>query len=227
MAGTCALGAGTALGCTMDVGEECAEELEAMCAIFGDDYELLQDSGEGGAKFNVRVRSDQGVSILLCFQHVSGYPDAACIVATVRVEQGLRGAERTALQRALNEAAINAVGAPSAFVIVEAAREWLDADHPADDHADDDNRFETVDAKARAAVEVIAAKAIGTPVTAESFAQWHAKFVEEMRLKRGEGVETDTVQKMTGRAMFEARAVNVVNPTSESFWEAAADAYDE
>lgn len=208
-----------------DALEELQQELEALEAIFEADY-LLEAAAEGedGARFRVAV--DEGdARVTLHFAHVKGYPEAP-IEVSVRGEEGVGSARRAALQRALATAAEDAVGAPSAFGIVEAARDWLAGGGDAVEDVDA-GQFETVDASARAAVEVIAAKAMGTPVNAESFAKWRAAFEAERNSELAATAAVAPAPKPTGREMFETRAADVVAPGSESFWEAAADEYDE
>ena len=53
---------------------------------------------------------------------------------------------------------------------------------------------------------------VGTPVTPESFAAWKAKFESEMEKK-----EVKTVEKLTGKELFEKNGKTILENEDESW----------
>lgn len=209
----------------MEFAEEQAEEVEALEAIFEEEFHLEDPPSETtGARFRVNV-SEGDARVRLSFAHPPDYPASATSV-TVLALDGVSAPQRRALQTALAQSAADAVPGPAAYTVCDAAREWLAAADPSageDEEEDVAGKFETIDAAAATAVERVAAKALGTPVTPESFAEWATKFRTEMEEKKGK-VEV-VGEKMTGRAMFEAKMADV--GADAELWELEADAFDD
>jgi RWD domain/DRG Family Regulatory Proteins, Tma46 len=215
----------------MDPSEDQAAELEALEAIFMDDYKRTDGpTAARGARFSVSLVPEAApdVQLRLDFEHPSAYPDAPLVVTALALA-GLSAPRRRALQAAADEAAAEHAGMPSAFSIVEAIKEWVE-EHVAEGgdggaSEEDGGVFETRDVTMAAKVEVIASKAIGTPVTVESFAVWRDAFVAELdAAKSAEERAREVDPKPTGRELFESKAA-VVTGESESFWEQEADCF--
>lgn len=214
----------------LDPLEEQAGELEALEAIFGEDFEVLEqpESGCNGARFQVDLtdHADADLKIRLIFTHTTNYP-AEPILLVVHVLSGLSTPRRKELQTHLERIAAENLEIPAVYTICEAARDWL-ADKvvgKVEEEEEDQSsiKFETLDGTQRDQVEVISSKAVGTPVTVESFAEWQEKFLAEVNaLKCKEQLEKEANTKVTGREFFESRNM-VVSAESESFWEAEAD----
>lgn len=220
-----------------EIREEQEAELEAIEAIFDDDYELLEEaSAISGARFRVDLTddADTDVKMRLMFTHTEQYPREA-ITVVAHTLGGVSGPRRKMLQDHLETVSKENVDMAAAYTVCEAARDWL-AQHvvgaasgggvgQGKDGGDDEeqvHKFETLDATQGEKVEVISSKAVGTPVTAETFAVWRERFLQELEQgKTKEELENKLDEKMTGREFFESRTM-VVSAESESFWEAEA-----
>lgn len=217
----------------MEPSEEQSAELEALEAIFGDDYRLLeQASADRGARFDIQIAREASSTarLKLCFEHPVDYP-ASRIIVTVHAVSGLSTVKRKSLQEVADRLADENVGFPSAFNVCEGLNDWmhqnLDDGHDAtSDTSLDEEAFETRDTKS-AGVEVDASKCIGTPVTPESFAAWREKFMEELQQRKTEqqrGMEMTI--KPTGRQLFE-QSKEVISEESDRLWEMEADLYED
>lgn len=211
--------------------EEQATELEALEAIFGTDYTLLEEAtNESGARFQVGLTDDTDVDvkIRLVFKHSETYPRQP-ITLVMHSLGGVSAPRRRLLQGYLESVAQDNVDMPAAYTICEAARDWLvhnvvqaGGSAHAGEEEGREHRFETLDSTQSERVEVISSKAVGTPVTVETFAAWREKFMIEVEMQRSrEEIDRRNSDKVTGREFFESRTV-VVSAESESFWEAEA-----
>lgn len=216
----------------MEPSEEQAAELEALEAIFQGDYRLIESAtSERGARFDIQIAPDSPSDLRLrvAFEHTIDYP-TTCILVTIHALSGLSAIKRKALQGVVENLASENIGIPSAFTICEGLNEWLyeNMDDVNDISAEqEEESFETRDTSAVAKVEVVASKAIGTPVTVETFAAWREKFLEELEGKKTEeqrAMEMNT--KLTGRQLFE-QSKDIVSGESESLWEMEAELYTE
>jgi RWD domain/DRG Family Regulatory Proteins, Tma46 len=220
----------------MEPAEEQAAELEALDAIFQEDFKVTNEASVAhGARFEISLLPDGApdVRLRLTFEHSLAYPDEP-LAATAHVLSGLTAPRRKAIQTVVDATAEGNIGAPSAFTIIEAVREWVEADarqgmevEEEEDDEVDAAQFETRDASTAAKVEVIASKAIGTPVSVESFAEWRNKFeaeIQEMKSASEKTIENNS--KATGRQLFEQNKA-VVSGDSESFWESIAERADD
>ncbi|CAN8076369.1 unnamed protein product [Agarophyton chilense] len=220
----------------MEPAEEQAAELEALEAIFGNEFRLLQhqDTTEG-ARFEIDLTDDVNgtVKIRLVITHTQNYPQETPVLVLHALE-GLAASRRKELQSHLESTATDYAEdhMPSAFSLCEAAKEWI-ATHLVGHAQDDDDelhgnnaKFETLDATQEDKVEVISSKAMGTPVTVETFMAWREHFLEERHSSKSiEQVRKEKPIKMTGREFFESKTL-VVTAESESFWENEAMFYE-
>lgn len=215
-----------------EIREEQAEELEALDAIFGTDFQILEEAtNTSGARFQVDLTddADEDVKIRLVFKHNDTYPREA-ITIVLHALGGVSGPCRRELQAYLEGVAQDNVGMATAYTICEEGRDWLvhrvvEAGGGAAGHRAEvstEHKFETLDSTQSERVEVISSKAVGTPVTVETFAAWREAFMAEVEAQRcQEEIDRRKSDKMTGREFFESRTV-VVSAESESFWEAEA-----
>lgn len=215
----------------MDPKEEQATELEALEAIFASEYHLLESPSESlGARFEIDVEDDisHSVKLKMSFTHTKKYPEEPIIVVAHPL-QGLTTPNRKKLQLFLEgKAEENAdLAMPCAFTLCEEAKDWLRDNVVGQPVVDEEHeremakKFETFDASLEEKVEVIQSKAVGTPVTVESFSVWQAEFLVEMEAKRSARVASEPNLKMTGRQQFESKII--LSAESESFWEAEAN----
>lgn len=227
-----------ARGCAakMDPAEDQAAELEALEAIFMDEFMLKEPpSASRGARFQIMLTSDvtPDVKIQMGFEHALDYPESPLVVSATTLS-GLSGPRRKAVQAKADECAEENLGFPSAFTVCEAVKEWIeenvadggDAGENEEDE-EESNMFETRDVTMAAKVEVIASKAIGTPVTADSFSTWRDSFLAEIEAKKtAEEKARESDPRPTGRQLFELKKA-VVSGESESFWEQEAEEFVE
>lgn len=206
--------------------EETNAELEALEAIFDTDFVIVEPaSSASGARFEISL-SDADVVLRLVFTHPRHYLEEP-IAVVVHALEGLSSPRRKQLQLFLEAEAAANVGFPVAFALSEAARGWL-AEHvigkPKEADGDDDEdagKFETLDVQGEK-VEVIASKAIGNPVTVESFAVWREQFMAEIAGKKSnEQLQREQNTKLTGRQMFESKLAAV--SVEAGLWEAEAE----
>ncbi|PXF48198.1 RWD domain-containing protein 1 [Gracilariopsis chorda] len=220
----------------MDPTEEQVAELEALEAIFATDFRIVQEqSSKEDARFEIDLVDDvtESVRFRLIVTHTKNYPQEppGLVVHTL---EGMSTSRRKELQSHLEYVAKGHAEdhMPSAFSLCEAAKEWVTA-HVVGHTEDEDNghesdsKFETLDATQEDKVEFISSKAMGTPVTVESFMAWREKFLEELeKVKSVRQIQKETNTKLTGREFFESKTL-VVTAESESFWENEASLYDE
>lgn len=219
----------------MEHHSEQLDEIEALEAIFDADFTLdspptpsdasTSGSPSEGARFRVSVQEGPA-RVRISFAHPPAYPSSATCVSVLALA-GVSAPQRRLLQDLLASAARACAPEPAGWAVCDAAREWLASAGACagDEGGDDDDgagRFETIDAAAATAVERVAAKALGTPVTLESFAEWARGFREER--ERGRGKVEVAGGKMTGRAMFEEKMVDV--DADAELWELEADAFE-
>lgn len=215
----------------MDAREEQEAELEALEAIFMDDFSVSDVATSArGARFSISLTPEgaPGVEVRMDFEHSLGYPDDA-LIATALALAGLSGPRRTALLKRVDQMVADGVGGPCVFGVCEGVKEWLCEGDEEEDDEEEGGAFETRDVTTAAKVEVIASKAIGTPVTVESFRDWRERFEKEMEgRKTAEERRREAVVKPSGRELFELNKATVaVSGESESFWEAEADEFAE
>lgn len=214
----------------MDLGEEQSNELEALEAIYDADFRIAEPpSKRSGARFEIELDDvAQDVKLRLVFTHSLDYPDSP-LELVVYALSGLSTHRRQDLQSFLEKIAQDNVGIPCAYTLCQSAQEWVEenitgaVEDDRGNESDENSKFETLDATLVDKVEVISSKAIGTPVTVESFSGWREKFTEELESQRTkEELEMQSSKKITGREFFENKTV-VVSAESESFWEQEVD----
>lgn len=216
----------------MEPKEEQDNELLALEAIFPDEFRILEPASDSdGSRFEIDVVDDTSgtVQLKLIFTHTTKYPEEP-IAIVVHALEGLTTPNRKKLQTFLvHKAKENAeICMPAAFNLCEDAKQWL-RDHVVGEPEIDEQleleqakQFETIDSSLEEKVEVVSSKAVGTPVTPESFLEWQATFLAEKEAeKTKERLAMESNRKMTGRQLFESKTV-VVSADSESFWEAEA-----
>lgn len=212
----------------MDAREEQDAELEALEAIYDQDFRVIEPATTNTpSRFEIDIEDDAGagIKLRLSFTYTIQYPEEPLIVV-VHALEGLSAVHRKKLQTYLEEVAAENMQMPCVHTICDQAREWLMdtviGKETREMDEEENRKFETLDSTQTDKVEVISSKAVGTPVTVESFAEWREKFLQEMEtLKSKEQLGRESNTKMTGRQLFESKTI-VVSAESESFWEAEA-----
>eukprot|EP01130_Rhizamoeba_saxonica_P002330 TRINITY_DN12155_c0_g1_i1.p1 TRINITY_DN12155_c0_g1~~TRINITY_DN12155_c0_g1_i1.p1 ORF type:complete len:228 (+),score=80.07 TRINITY_DN12155_c0_g1_i1:9-692(+) len=180
--------------------EECAEiremEIESLEAIFNEDFYQNEDG-----IYYIRMLGDpyldeteNNVGILMEFTYPDGYPNT---LPTFRLSsiKGVNSANISNLQNLMKEEGENCIGEQMIYMMTSIISDWLDNNNADADEVvhekDDDVKDEFMDD--------------GIPVTVETFKEWWAGFVEEMKqtkvvkeVKRAKGGGP----RLTGREVF-------------------------
>eukprot|EP01039_Chlorochromonas_danica_P002422 gene2422-2655_t len=207
------------------------DELEAIGAIFVDEHsEILEEEkakiiesngwGEESVSHLVRLRlepqpDDSGkihIAVFLVCAMTEDYPSNRPLLTACHVEKGLGETHLAELIEICRNAAESNVGMPSIYLVVEAAKEWLqinnlpgldgsmysemvrrmqyeeverklEVEKAAIKHAADSERRVGDDEMDEAELERIRKRQAGTMVTVETFMAWKKSFDEEMALK--------------------------------------------
>jgi len=225
----------------MDHAEEQQMEVEALEAIYMDDFNKISESP---LEYKVYLEPEQGageeenhVSLYLTIKVPATYPEVVPEMS-IEVKKGLGEHHIQEIRQIIDTEAQENIGMAMVFTIAEKIKEWLVENNVKGSdgsmHAAMLQRMEQKKKEAEAAKEAEeASKAVlsteeaeeerrkqrlrdGTPVTPDSFAEWHHRFKEEMRAARraragaSDGfaaaamVEASpTVTKPTGRQLFE------------------------
>lgn len=212
----------------MGAREEQDTELEVLQAIYDQDFRVIESAtASTTARFEIDVSddADAGIKLRLNFTYTPQYPEEPLIVV-VHALEGLSTTHRKKLQAYLEEVTRENIHMPCVHTICDQAKEWLVDNVIGKGHIEADEeeerKFETLDTTQTDKVEVISSKAVGTPVTVDSFREWREKFMQETEALKGEEeLEKEANKKITGRQLFESKTI-VVSAESESFWEAEA-----
>ncbi len=199
-------------------------EAESLECILMDDLEVL--SATIPRQYKVRVlpyvngEGENHVGVQASFSIPPTYPDVPAEIS-VEAEKGLSSGQCEALERVVAEKAVENVGMPMVYLLVDAIREWLVEHNVAGDkhgsmhaemlkrmHLKEKVKQREDEAQARATAgsagalneedELMRQKRLeGTPVTPESFLEWRAVFEAEMEavaLKKTGGVKAAAVK---------------------------------
>eukprot|EP00514_Thraustochytrium_sp_LLF1b_P003496 CAMPEP_0184525434 /NCGR_PEP_ID=MMETSP0198_2-20121128/10095_1 /TAXON_ID=1112570 /ORGANISM="Thraustochytrium sp., Strain LLF1b" /LENGTH=288 /DNA_ID=CAMNT_0026916891 /DNA_START=27 /DNA_END=893 /DNA_ORIENTATION=+ len=195
-----------------DYDEEQAMEVEALEAIFGEDYEELSSSAPRQVRLKlmpvpgVNAGDENKVIVLASFSFPETYPEVLPEVVVEPVK-GLTAKHCEELKKIALEEAENLVGTPMVFSLAEQMKDWLVENNR--DHTDESMHAQMVakqeaEVREREAEENAAKKAAqrleedsdedddkprvvdGTPVTKESFTEWYVKFAAEVKAREEE-----------------------------------------
>jgi hypothetical protein len=196
----------------MNHQEEQAMEMEALSAIFGDQFQQISDS-----KFSVTLVPNAEVTHVSCSSEWSfpkTYPEVPPEL-TLTNEKGLSEAWNKELYDKLLNAATDLVGGPMIFSLVEMGKEWLTERNVAGvgegsmyskmlakEHEKqrevEQNSIAKAQQEKREPQSKKKTQEVGTLVTADTFAKWLASYMKEQAVK-----VKDESLKPTGRQMFE------------------------
>eukprot|EP01137_Pigoraptor_chileana_P004435 Opistho-2@46076 len=182
--------------------EEQAMELEALQAIYADDFEELASDPKS---FRISIASegvdeDEQISLVLQLTYSPTYPDELPIM-DIETDD-LEPSQIEALREMLVDQGNQSLGTVMVYTLVSAAKEWTD-------NIGITARQERESA-ARAIIEqekqAEQRKFHGTPVTIDTFKAWKAAFDKEMAdvaAKAGVKIDTKKTKLFTGRQLFE------------------------
>ena len=203
------------------MSEEQEDECMSLEAIYNEDFtresasqvriRILPSAGEGGGG------GKAWVSCTLCCAYRAGYPAVAAALSLLAT--GLTEAQVAELEGVVGAAALELLGTPVVYAVVEVIREWLTAhnEKPSDGSAFDEmmrtkraaeaaaaggggggggaltrELDPSIKKKAAAYVEEdegVRRRRDGTPVTPESFLKWRAGFEAEMQRAKEDAQE--------------------------------------
>ncbi|KAJ1447843.1 hypothetical protein M885DRAFT_624007 [Pelagophyceae sp. CCMP2097] len=219
--------------------DERAMEVEALEAIFSDDFKLI-DAGEDALRCSISLAPDDDVKHVgatLAASAPFGYPSQAAARFDVVKVKGLAKSHKEELEALAAAAAADLEGVVCIFEVATAVRDWL-GEHNTAGLGDDSmyaamvRRDEAQKVKPKAepkkfGIEGDEAKKIrlqeeaeaarlerlrlGTAVTAETFERWRVAFHAELAAKKSAatGEATSLVKKITGKQFFESGGVAI------------------
>jgi len=210
-----------------DYKEEQDNELEALEAIYPDEFKLLSEPDDRFHKFSIYVQSadyspgededeeeaeededeeeeepqidpTNGCCFTLQFQYTPTYPDDKPDVEVLNPKNLLQD-ELVLLNTFMDEQFAENAGMAMVFTVVAAAQEW--ASTLVEERR---VRLEEEERRRKEEEEERERKVFeGTRVTLDTFMTWKAKFDEEMAaLKKTKAVIDETKRKLTGRQLF-------------------------
>lgn len=188
----------------MDYNEEQQSEIEAIQAIYNDEF--IPVSEKPFHSFNVEVTTDDyeegtenGAKTVIGFKFVEKYPDEPPEIV-VQESENISAKDTEELLEYLISLANSNTGMVMVFTLVSATQDWL---HDRKTEIQTLKQQETIN-RARAAEEAERKRFEGTVVTVESFLTWQAKFEAEMAAIKSQQLKEDLgVRKLTGRELFE------------------------
>jgi len=202
----------------MNYAEEQAMEMEALAAIFGDQFEQKSPSS---CVIHATPNADQvHLACYLDFDLPATYPEVLPNL-TVRSDKGMNDAWNQELKDKLLESGSDLLGAAMIFTMVESAREWITernvagvgegsmyAQMIAKEH--EKQRVAELERQQQAKKDEKSSgggkggsgqgkkQEVGTPVTAENFNKWMQGLIKEEARTIAE-----SASKLTGRQLFE------------------------
>eukprot|EP01114_Cavostelium_apophysatum_P023211 TRINITY_DN8676_c0_g1_i1.p1 TRINITY_DN8676_c0_g1~~TRINITY_DN8676_c0_g1_i1.p1 ORF type:complete len:229 (+),score=59.20 TRINITY_DN8676_c0_g1_i1:114-800(+) len=177
--------------------EEQNLEIEALQAIYGDDFQELD---KDPLKFQIALVPNPGesegnhVGVTLEVTFPSKYPNVLPEWSLIDVF-GITDEQQNFLESKIRAQAEESIGAPMVFNLAQICKEWLD-----------ENNIDTMELekiRLRKIEEERERKRLeGTRVTKETFAAWADKFYAP-KIAEEKKLEAERRKKMTGRALFE------------------------
>eukprot|EP01116_Phalansterium_solitarium_P011053 TRINITY_DN26663_c0_g1_i1.p1 TRINITY_DN26663_c0_g1~~TRINITY_DN26663_c0_g1_i1.p1 ORF type:complete len:216 (-),score=76.54 TRINITY_DN26663_c0_g1_i1:424-1071(-) len=175
--------------------DELAMEIEALQAIYMDDFQML---GESPTRFQIVLVPQPGgtnyVGLTVEVELSPGYPNEAPTVHLVD-SFGISGEQIDALEDQVKVQAEAELGTSMIFNLAATVKEWLD-DNNVDPEAKERAR------RLKEEEEIEKRRALGTPVTVDTFTIWAENFYARLEQERLAKEKTKT--KLTGRQMFES-----------------------
>lgn len=148
---------------------------------------------------------DMPFKVEIVFAHTEKYPEEVPLIKA-RSSRGLSDADIGLLQNLIDEQAEENLGMPMIFTLITAAQEWLDEKASSEAVPGMDPEAELKREREAEEARIAELRAHGTPVTAETFAEWKARFDAEMRLAEtninSSVSSSKKANQMTGKEWF-------------------------
>jgi len=193
-----------------DNSEEKQMELEALSSIYPTE---LQRLGTDTIELTLGSSNDPDdanpispYKIVLKVEFSKGYPSEVPLLEVLPLERVSVG-QAVLLTNKLNTIAAENLGMAMIFTIAQTAQEWLDGSKEEEINA----KNKAIEEEERRQIEeekrLEEERNKGTPVTAETFALWKAKFDAEIALEKAKNVDKSE-KKLTGREYFEQKELS-------------------
>jgi len=184
--------------------EEKAMELEALMAIYMDDFQMVDEDHFIISLVPNPGSEDDIVGVEMEVKYTAGYPQEAPILH-LKSKKGVTKSQCVELEEKIKTQAADSLGTAMIFTLAQTVKDWLDEHNrePADDIEDD-----IVDEKEDEATEV------GTPITVETFLAWKAAFDMEMAELNKNKIDLERLRRPTGRQLFEIDASLILSDAS-------------
>ncbi|KAG2522537.1 hypothetical protein BBO99_00005959 [Phytophthora kernoviae] len=220
-----------------DYKEEQSMEVEALEAIYMDDFTKLSDDP---LSFQVRVVPNQDgknnfVAMTLKVDIPATYPDVEPTLEII-LNKGLSDRQHKEMKELLTQQIEENMGMAMMYTLCEAVREYLvENNREGNDGSEHQEMLRRMETRKKKEDKVEAEKEEeamarsqekrvfhGTPVTVETFAVWKEKFEAEMQTTPKTSVKDEASAKLTGRQLWNKGMV-----TEDSAVEAEAEAEGE
>ncbi|KAF4320045.1 hypothetical protein G195_006689 [Phytophthora kernoviae 00238/432] len=220
-----------------DYKEEQSMEVEALEAIYMDDFTKLSDDP---LSFQVRVVPNQDgennfVAMTLKADIPATYPDVEPTLEII-LNKGLSDRQHKEMKELLTQQIEENMGMAMMYTLCEAVREYLvENNREGNDGSEHQEMLRRMETRKKKEDKVEAEKEEeamarsqekrvfhGTPVTVETFAVWKEKFEAEMQTTPKTSVKDEASAKLTGRQLWNKGMV-----TEDSAVEAEAEAEGE
>eukprot|EP00455_Lapot_gusevi_P024803 TRINITY_DN2588_c0_g7_i1.p1 TRINITY_DN2588_c0_g7~~TRINITY_DN2588_c0_g7_i1.p1 ORF type:complete len:258 (+),score=88.53 TRINITY_DN2588_c0_g7_i1:69-842(+) len=202
----------------MDPNEEQCMEIEALQSIFMDDFKSVSD--EPPRQYELTVvpnpgdSGDNHVTAILQVTYPNEYPNEPPQVV-VRAGKGLTNSQRTQLQTLVDQSISDQLGMAMVFNLTETVKEFLQQHNVKQlsmhEQMQQRKQIEEIIAEAKEEKKqdrVSEAIKHGTPVTPEIFAEWNARFLAEVQVKKEQqqkeqsNFDPDKKYRLTGKKIF-------------------------
>lgn len=187
----------------MSCKEVVEEELQVLEAIYADDFKKLSETS-----FSVNLSE---VGLKLTFDLPAEYPQ---VIPKVSIDTTIRLDTIVLTKSVLSEAEkmVN-IGEPFLFSLITFVSDNVDTFKLAAPRLDSKSQDDEQDTETPQ-YTTIETRQIeeGTPITRESFLQWHAKFIKECD---PEAFSSVSKTRITGRQLFEQKIISVTDDTLE------------
>ncbi|KAL4159592.1 hypothetical protein PRNP1_000169 [Phytophthora ramorum] len=201
-----------------DYKEEQAMEVEALEAIYMDEFTKLSDEP---LTYQVHVVPNQDgennfVAMLLKAEIPDTYPDVEPKLDII-VKKGLADSQLKEIKQLLDQQVEENMGMAMMYTLCEAVREYLvENNREGNDGSEHQEMLRRMELKKKKEDKVEADKLEqaqahaeehrrefhGTPVTVESFAAWKVKFDSEMQVTTKASVKDEATAKLSGRQLW-------------------------
>jgi len=193
--------------------EEKAMELEALMAIYMDDFKMVSED-----RFEITLtptdNEDNKVVVALDVKLPPNYPQEIPSLS-LKAEKGVNAHEMYDLEKSLRAQAKDNIGTAMIFTLAQVVKEWLDelmSKRTADEAMPP---VETLEERRKRVQDAHEQRIAGQSITLETFTAWKIKFDAEQRELKKAVVDTEKLKKPTGRQLFEIDISLVLSDTTQ------------